>query len=46
VLKILDPISSGVGQGEAVMHDAKRGVNFAGSDPRSDGSAIPESPVR
>jgi len=33
-----------MGNGEAVMHDAKRGVNFAGSDPRTDGAAIPEQP--
>lgn len=45
VIKVVDPFSFGaVGQGEAVMRDAKRGVNFAGSDPRSDGLAIPESP--
>jgi gamma-glutamyltranspeptidase/glutathione hydrolase len=46
ILKILEPFSFvGVGQGEAVMRDTKRGVNFAGSDPRSDGEAIPQSPV-
>src|SRR5262249_54684051 len=36
--------SGTMGNGEAVMHDAKRGVNFAGSDPRTDGAAIPEQP--
>jgi gamma-glutamyltranspeptidase / glutathione hydrolase len=46
ILKILEPFSFvGVGQGEAVMRDTKRDVNFAGSDPRSDGEAIPQSPV-
>jgi gamma-glutamyltranspeptidase / glutathione hydrolase len=45
VLKILEPFSYSVGQGEAVMHDDRRGVNFAGSDPRCDGEAIPQSPV-
>lgn len=45
VLKILDPFSFTVGQGEAVMYDSKRGVNFAGSDPRCDGEAIPQSPT-
>jgi hypothetical protein len=25
--------------------DARRGVNFAGSDPRTDGAAIPEQPA-
>jgi len=33
-----------MGNGEAVMRDSKRGVNFAGSDPRTDGAAIPEQP--
>jgi gamma-glutamyltranspeptidase/glutathione hydrolase len=45
---IITPMAgfSGVmGNGEAVMRDAKRGVNFAGSDPRTDGAAIPEQPV-
>lgn len=45
VIKLLEPFSYGVGQGEAVLHDDKRGVNFAGSDPRCDGEAIPQSPV-
>jgi hypothetical protein len=26
------------------MRDGKRGVNFAGSDPRCDGAAIPQNP--
>jgi gamma-glutamyltranspeptidase/glutathione hydrolase len=37
--------SGAMGNGEAVMRDARRGVNFAGSDPRTDGAAIPEQPV-
>jgi gamma-glutamyltranspeptidase/glutathione hydrolase len=37
--------SGAVGNGEAVMRDARRGVNFAGSDPRTDGAAIPEQPA-
>jgi gamma-glutamyltranspeptidase/glutathione hydrolase len=46
ILKIVEPFSfTVVGQGEAVMRDTKREVNFAGSDPRSDGEAIPQSPV-
>jgi gamma-glutamyltranspeptidase/glutathione hydrolase len=45
VLKLLEPFSYTVGQGEAVVRDAKRNVNFAGSDPRCDGEAIPQSPV-
>ena len=45
VIKLLEPFSYTVGQGEAVLHDDRRGVNFAGSDPRCDGEAIPQSPV-
>jgi gamma-glutamyltranspeptidase/glutathione hydrolase len=46
VLKVVEPFSFGVvGQGEAVVRDARRSVNFAGSDPRCDGAAIPQNPV-
>ncbi len=34
-----------MGNGEAVMRDAARGVNFGASDPRTDGAAIPEQPA-
>jgi gamma-glutamyltranspeptidase/glutathione hydrolase len=44
VVSLLPPFASLVGQGEAVMRDGKRQVNFAGSDPRCDGAAIPQSP--
>jgi gamma-glutamyltranspeptidase / glutathione hydrolase len=44
VIQLLEPFSSTVGQGEAVVRDSKRDVNFAGSDPRSDGAAIPQGP--
>ncbi|MBS1855293.1 MAG: gamma-glutamyltransferase [Acidobacteria bacterium] len=37
--------ATAMGNGEAVMRDGRRGVNFAGSDPRTDGAAIPEQPV-
>ena len=43
-VKVLDPFATEVGQGEAVVRDKKRNVNFAGSDPRCDGEAIPQSP--
>ncbi|HEY6348886.1 MAG TPA: gamma-glutamyltransferase [Candidatus Angelobacter sp.] len=33
-----------MGRGQAVMHNSKTGMNFAGSDPRSDGMAEPEPP--
>ena len=31
-----------MGRGQAVLHDSKTGVNYAASDPRADGEAIPE----
>lgn len=34
-----------MGRGQAVMHNAKTGMNFAGSDPRADGIAEPEPPT-
>jgi gamma-glutamyltranspeptidase/glutathione hydrolase len=37
------PYSSAVGGGQAVMRDTK-GVNYAGSDPRKDGAAVPQGP--
>jgi gamma-glutamyltranspeptidase / glutathione hydrolase len=43
-IELLEPFSFSVGQGEAVMRDGKRGVNFAGADPRCDGEAIPQGP--
>jgi gamma-glutamyltranspeptidase/glutathione hydrolase len=45
IITPLSGFSGAMGNGEAVMRDAKRGVNFAGSDPRTDGAAIPEQPV-
>jgi gamma-glutamyltranspeptidase/glutathione hydrolase len=33
-----------MGNGEAVMHDKKRMVNFAGADPRTDSAAMPQNP--
>ncbi|MBM3801940.1 MAG: gamma-glutamyltransferase [Acidimicrobiia bacterium] len=39
----LPPYSGMVGGGQAVMRDGK-GVNYAGSDPRKDGAAVPEGP--
>jgi gamma-glutamyltranspeptidase/glutathione hydrolase len=40
----LPPYSGMVGGGQAVMRDAQ-GVNYAGSDPRKDGAAVPEGPA-
>jgi gamma-glutamyltranspeptidase/glutathione hydrolase len=44
VIAPLGGFATAMGNGEAVMRDAKRGVNFAGSDPRTDGAAIPQQP--
>jgi gamma-glutamyltranspeptidase/glutathione hydrolase len=45
VITPVGAFSTAMGNGEAVMRDAKRGVNFGASDPRTDGAAIPEQPV-
>jgi gamma-glutamyltranspeptidase/glutathione hydrolase len=34
--------STAMGRGQAVLHNSKTKINFAGSDPRADGSAEPE----
>ncbi len=44
VITPLHGYSSAMGNGEAVMHDAKRKVNFAGADPRTDSGAMPQNP--
>jgi len=44
VVEPAGPFSFVMGNGEAVMRDARRGVNFGASDPRTDGAAIPEQP--
>jgi gamma-glutamyltranspeptidase/glutathione hydrolase len=31
-----------MGRGQAILHDSGTGVNYAASDPRADGAAIPE----
>jgi gamma-glutamyltranspeptidase / glutathione hydrolase len=31
-----------MGRGQAILHDSKTGTNYAASDPRADGSAVPE----
>jgi gamma-glutamyltranspeptidase/glutathione hydrolase len=43
-IKLLEPFSFDVGQGDAVLRDSARQVNFGAGDPRSDGSAIPQQP--
>jgi gamma-glutamyltranspeptidase/glutathione hydrolase len=41
-LKVLGDFASLVGGGQAVVHDAKKHVNYGASDPRKDGAAVPE----
>ena len=41
-LQIQGAFSSWMGGGQAVMHDSEAKVNYAGSSPRKDGSAVPE----
>ena len=31
-----------MGRGQAILHDSKTGTNYAASDPRADGAAVPE----
>src|SRR5262249_48459686 len=31
-----------MGRGQAILHDSRTGTNYAASDPRADGSAVPE----
>jgi gamma-glutamyltranspeptidase/glutathione hydrolase len=35
-----------MGRGQAIVHDSATGINYAASDPRADGEAIPEPVVR
>lgn len=34
-----------MGRGQAILHDSETKTNYAASDPRADGSAVPESPA-
>ena len=41
-LKVQGDFSNEMGGGQAVIHDARSGVNYGASDPRKDGAAVPE----
>jgi gamma-glutamyltranspeptidase/glutathione hydrolase len=43
-LTVLGDFSSTMGGGQAVIHNSATGVNHGASDPRKDGSAVPEPP--
>ena len=45
MLEVRGDFSSVMGGGQAVMHDSATGVNYGASDPRKDGSAVPEPNV-
>jgi gamma-glutamyltranspeptidase / glutathione hydrolase len=44
LLEVRKEYTTRMGRGQAVLHDAKTGVNHGASDPRADGAAVPESP--
>jgi gamma-glutamyltranspeptidase / glutathione hydrolase len=44
ILQVDREYSASMGRGQAVLHDAKTGVNYGASDARADGSAEPEPP--
>ncbi len=41
-IRIARPYTQQMGRGNAVLHDSSTGVNYGASDPRADGSAVPE----
>jgi gamma-glutamyltranspeptidase/glutathione hydrolase len=45
ILNIRNQYTQEMGRGQAILHNSKTGVNYAASDPRADGAAIPE-PIR
>jgi gamma-glutamyltranspeptidase/glutathione hydrolase len=42
IIRIQREYVEGMGRGQAILHDSKTHTNYAASDPRADGSAIPE----
>lgn len=47
IIQIRREYVEGMGRGQAILHDSKTATNFAASDPRADGAAVPEPiPVR
>jgi len=41
-ISIRAPYTQEMGRGQAILHDSNTGINYAASDPRTDGAAIPE----
>lgn len=44
-IELVGTYSAAVGGGQAVLRDFSTGINFAASDPRKDGAAVPELPI-
>ncbi len=44
-IAIRRPYTQEMGRGQAILHNSKTGVNYAASDARADGAAVPE-PIR
>lgn len=42
IMQIQREYTEAMGRGQAILHNSKTGVNFAASDPRADGAAVPE----
>jgi gamma-glutamyltranspeptidase/glutathione hydrolase len=45
VIQIRREYVESMGRGQAILHNSRTGTNFAASDPRADGAAVPE-PIR
>jgi len=43
IIRIRREYTAEMGRGQAILHDSKSGTNYAASDPRADGAAIPEA---
>jgi gamma-glutamyltranspeptidase/glutathione hydrolase len=46
VIRIQREYVEGAGRGQAIRHNSKTGMNYAASDPRADGAAVPEQIVK
>ena len=44
-IAIRRPYTQEMGRGQAIVHDSQTKTNYAASDPRADGSAVPEPPI-
>jgi gamma-glutamyltranspeptidase/glutathione hydrolase len=44
-LQLRKEYNQNMGRGQAILHNSKTGTNYAASDPRADGAAVPE-PIR